>query len=181
VKKNLVKISIDVEAWKKDLKDGLTCSVSNWKRALGTLTAGFLTFSITVLSANPGYSWQMLNSGIQYWGIAVFTRLSGLLATSGYAGTFLTALFSLLVGVTMTNTVIQLKMNKMDISSLGAIPGFLAGGCASCGVGVLSLLGFGGVLASMPYQGNSLRMSAVLLLMALIIRTGNPETCKIQN
>lgn len=175
-----MKISIDLEAWKKDLKQGLRGSVLNWKRALGTLTVGFLTFSITVLSANPVYSWQMLNSGLQYWGIAILTRLSGLLATSGYTGTFLTALFSLLVGVTMTNTIIQLKMNKLDISSLGAIPGFLAGGCASCGVGVLSLLGFGGVLASMPYQGNSLRIGAVILLIALIIRTGNPDTCKLR-
>lgn len=176
----MVKISIDLDAWKKDLREGLTGSVSNWKRALGTLTLGFLTFSITVLSANPVYSWQMLNSGLQYWGIAVVTRLSGLLATSGYAGAILTATFSMLVGVTMTNTVIQLRMNKLDMSSLGAIPGFLAGGCASCGVGVLSLLGFGGVLASMPYQGNSLRIGAVLLLIELIIRTGNPDSCKLK-
>ncbi len=175
----MVKISIDPVSWRRDLKQGLIGSVSNWKRGLGTLLVGFFSFSITVLSANPGYSWQMLNSGIQFWGIALTTRLSGLLATSGYTGAVLTILFSLLVGVTMTNTVIQLRMNKMDLSSLGAIPGFLAGGCASCGVGVLSLLGFGGALASMPYQGNSLRFMAVLLLAALIIRTGNPDTCKL--
>lgn len=180
MKNPLVKISIDLGAWKKDFKEGLSGSVSNWKRIFGTLIAGFLTFSITVLSANPGYSWQMLHSGIQFWGMALITRLSGLLATSGYTGAILTALFSLLVGVTVTNTVIQLRMNKLDISSLGAIPGFLAGGCASCGVGVLSLLGFGGVLASMPYQGNSLRIGAVLLLIALIIRTGNPDSCKLK-
>lgn len=179
MKKTLVKISIDFDAWKKDLREGLTGSVSNWRRAFGTLIVGFLTFSITVLSANPVYSWQMLNSGVQFWGVAVITRLSGLLATSGYTGALLTAIFSLLVGVTMTNTVIQLRINKLDLSSLGAIPGFLAGGCASCGVGVLSLLGFGGVLASMPYQGNSLRIGAVVLLIALIIRTGNPDSCKL--
>ena len=175
----MVKISIDLKAWKKDLKEGLTSSVLNWKRAIGTLTVGFLTFSVTVLSANPEYSLQMINSGIQFWGLAVITRLSGLLATSGYWGALFTAIFSLLVGVTMTNTIIQLRMNKIDLSSLGAIPGFLAGGCASCGVGVLSILGFGGALASMPYQGNLLRLGGVILLLALITRTGNPETCKL--
>jgi hypothetical protein len=174
-----VKIKIDPEAWKKDLKEGFTGSVSNWWRAIGTLTVGFLAFSLTILSANPQYSWQMLNSGVEFWGIAFITRLSGVLATSGYTGVSLTALFSILVGVSMTNTVIQLRMNQLDLSSLGALPGFLAGGCASCGVGVLSLLGFGGVMASMPYQGNSLRLAAVILLMALIIRTGNPDSCKL--
>ncbi len=176
---NSVKIKIDQEAWKKDLKEGLAGSVSSWKRALGTFTVGFLAFSIAILSANPQYSWQMLNSGIEFWSIAVITRLSGVLATSGYTGVLLTVLFSVLVGVTMTNTLIQLRMNKLDFSSLGALPGFLAGGCASCGVGVLSLLGFGGVLASMPFQGNLLRLGGVILLLALITRTGNPDTCKL--
>lgn len=175
-----MKIKIDPEAWKKDLRDGLTGSVANWKRAIGTLTVGFLAFSLTILSANPQYSWQMLNSGFEFWGIAFMTRLSGVLATSGYTGAFLTVLFSVLVGVSMTNTVIQLRMNKLDLSSLGALPGFLAGGCASCGVGVLSLLGLGGVLASMPYQGNSLRLGAVILLAIMVTRTGNPDTCKLK-
>lgn len=178
--KNPVEIKIDPEAWKKNLKEGLTGSVSSWKRALGTLTAGFLAFSLTILSANPNYSWQMLNSGIEFWGIAFITRLSGVLATSGYTGAVLTVLFSVLVGVSMTNTVTQLRMNKVNLSSLGALPGFLAGGCASCGVGVLSLLGLGGVLASMPYQGNSLRLGAVILLIILVTRTGNPDTCKLK-
>lgn len=79
----------------------------------------------------------------------------------------------------MTNTAIQLKRDRFNLNSLGALPGFLAGGCASCGVGVLSILGFGGVLASMPFGGNLLRFSGVLLLIALIVRTGNPDTCKI--
>lgn len=174
-----MKIRIDPKAWKNSFKKGLIGSVSNRKRALGTLTVGFLAFLLTIFSANPGYSWQMLNAGIEFWWIAFVTRLSGVLATSGYIGAFLTALFSLLVGVTMTNTVIQLRMNRLDLSSIGALPGFLAGGCASCGVGVLSLLGFGGVLASMPFQGNSLRLGAVILLTVLITRTGNPDACKI--
>lgn len=174
-----MKIRIDPEAWKNSFKEGVIGSISNWKRALGTLVVGFSAFLLTIFSANPMYSWQMLNSGFEYWGIAFITRLSGVLATSGYTGAFLTALFSILVGVTMTNTVIQLRMNSLDLSSLGALPGFLAGGCASCGVGVLSLLGFGGVLASMPFQGNSLRFGAVILLIALITRTGNPDTCEL--
>lgn len=172
-------INLDPEAWKKDLKEGVKGAFRNSRRSIGTFVVGLLTFSLTVFSANPGYSIQMLSSGLEYWPIAFMTRFTGLLMNSGYTGTVLTLIFSALVGVTLTNTVIQLRMNRVDLSSIGALPGFLAGGCASCGVGVLSLLGFGGVLASLPFQGNLLRFGGVLLLVALIIRTGNPETCEI--
>ena len=174
-----VKIEINPTGWRRSLFQGLTASVSNRRRALGTLLTGFSAFLLTIFSASPGYSMQMLSSGFQYWGIAFITRFTGVIMNTGYTGLFLTILFSTLVGVTMVNTLIQLKMNKVDFSSLGAVPGFLAGGCASCGVGVLSLLGFGGVLASLPFAGNSLRLGGIILLTILIVRTGDPETCEI--
>ncbi len=174
-----LKIQINPGNWKKDLFQGLEGAAANKKRALGTSTVGLSAFFLTVFSANPEYSIQMLTSGVQYWKIAFITRFSGMFATSGYAGIFLTLIFAMLVGVTMTNTAVQLRRNRLNLSGLGALPGFLAGGCASCGVGVLSLLGFGGVLASMPFEGNLLRLGGVLLLMALVVRTGNPDTCKI--
>lgn len=171
--------SFDAESWRKGFSEGVRGAFRDRRRALSTSLAGLTAFLITVFSANPGYSVQMLFSGVRQWPIAFVTRFSGLIMNTGYTGLFLTLAFSALVGVSLTNTVVQLKMNKLDISSLGALPGFLAGGCASCGVGVLSLLGFGGVLASMPFQGNLLRLGGVILLLALITRTGNPDTCKL--
>lgn len=172
-------IKLNPQAWKRGLLKGLKGSISNSKRALGAAVVSLSTFLLTIFSANPGYSLQMLSSGMRYWGIAFMTRFTGMIMNTGYSGVLLTAAFSLLVGVTMTNTVVQLRMNRVSLNSLGALPGFLAGGCASCGVGVLSLLGFGGVLASMPFAGNILRLGGVLLLVALIIRTGNPDLCEI--
>lgn len=174
-----LKIKINPKAWKRDFFQGMKGASSSKKRALSTSLVGLFTFFITVFSASPEYSMQMLSSGIQFWQLAFITRFSGMYATSGLIGIGLTLLFAMLVGVTMTNTLIQLKANRINLSSLGALPGFLAGGCASCGVGVLSLLGFGGVLASMPFAGNSLRLGGVLLLAVLITRNGNPDTCKI--
>ncbi len=172
-------LSLNPEAWRTDIKNGVKGAFRNRWRAAASLFTGLAAFLLTVFSANPGYSLQMLSSGIQHWPIAFITRFTGLIMNSGYAGLVLTLLFSALVGVTMTNTVVQLRRNKVNLSSLGALPGFLAGGCASCGVGVLSLLGFGGVLASMPFAGNSLRLAGVLLLIMLIIRTGDPDLCEI--
>jgi hypothetical protein len=177
--KMTVEIRLNPQAWKRGLLQGLKGSISNRRRALGTAAVSISTFLFTVFSANPGYSIQMLSSGMQHWGIAFITRFTGMIMNAGYTGLLLTATFSVLVGVTMTNTVVQLRTNRINLNSLGALPGFLAGGCASCGVGILSLLGFGGVLASMPFAGNSLRLGGVLLLVALIIRTGNPDLCEI--
>lgn len=174
-----IEITINPRKWSEGLKQGLEGASRNWKRVAGTSSVGLSAFLLTVFSSSPEYSMQMLSSGIKYWSLAFSTRLSGLLATSGYTGLLLTLVFSALVGATMTNTVVQLRMNRLDLGSLGALPGFLAGGCASCGVGVLSLLGFGGILASMPYEGNLLRLGGIVLLAGLITRTGNPDTCKI--
>jgi len=174
-----MKITVNPKAWKRDFLQGIQGASKNWKRSLGTAFVGLSAFFLTVFSASPEYSVQMLMAGVEYWSFAFITRFSGMYATSGLAGIFLTLIFSAMVGVTMTNTVVQLRMNKVNLSSLGAVPGFLAGGCASCGVGVLSLLGFGGVLASMPFEGNLLRLGGVLLLGALITRTGNPDICKL--
>lgn len=174
-----LEITIKPGNWLTGLKEGLEGGSRGWKRVFATASVSLSAFLLTIFSASPEYSIQMLSSGAQYWSLAFSTRLSGLVATSGYLGLLLTAVFSALVGVTMTNTMVQLRMNRLDLNSLGALPGFLAGGCASCGVGVLSLLGFGGVLASMPYEGNLLRLGGVLLLIVLIARTGNPDTCKI--
>lgn len=175
----MYRIRIDPRSWIQEIAEGFKASVSTRYRAAGTAAGACLTFLFTVFSANPGYSLQMLSSGIKYWDIAFSTRLAGMLMNTGYIGVFLTLFFSVLVGVTMINTVIQLRMNRVDLGSLGALPGFLAGGCASCGVGVLSLLGLGGVLGSLPFQGNLLRLGGVILLAAMMKKTGDPETCKI--
>lgn len=172
-------MKVDAEKLWKDLQEGLKAPISSKKRIFGASSIAFLSFSFMVLSANPEYSLQMMAAGLRYWPLAFRIRLLGIFSNAGYAGISLIGLFSLLVGVTMTNTAIQLKMNRISLDSLGALPGFLASGCASCGVGVLSILGFGGVLASMPFQGNLLRVGGILFLTILIARTGNPETCEI--
>lgn len=174
-----LEIQFNPQAWKRSFLQGLRGAAANKGRALGTVIAALLTLLITVFSANPGYSLQMLSSGVQYWGIAFITRFTGMIMNAGYTGMLLTLVFSALVGVTMVNTVVQLRRSKLSLDAAGALPGFLAGGCASCGVGILSLLGFGGVLATLPFEGNLLRLGGVVLLTALVINTGNPDTCKI--
>ncbi len=159
------------------LKTGILSSVSSGKRLLSTVVLSILSFSILVFSTNVGMSLQMISSGQVL--SALYLRLTGLSLTAGYSAVLLNILFSILVGITFTNTLTQLRRGKVSKDALGSIPGFVAGGCASCGVGVLSLLGLGGVLASLPFQGDLLRLAGVLMLGALILRTGDPELCEV--
>lgn len=172
-------ITLNPGAWKQAFITGVKSSVSTKKRAGLTLSVGLSVFILSLLLANPQYSWQMITSGTQYWSIALQTRFYGVLDMSGVAGVLLTSIFSFMTGITLTNTAIQLKMNSISYDALGAIPGIAAAGCASCGVGVLSLLGLGAVMASLPFNGNLLRLGAVMILLFVITRTGDPETCKL--
>lgn len=170
---------IDRSRLRKNFMEGVKAPFTSWKRTTGTVLASFIAFSVSILSTNPEYSIQMISSGLKYWPTAFQIRTLGLLTTTGLTGLFLTIIFSVLVGMTITNTLVQLRMSKLSTDTLGALPGFLAGGCASCGVGVLSVLGLSGVLASLPFHGNLLKLGGVMLLLVLITRTGNPETCSV--
>lgn len=174
------KISLTPEAWKQAFKTGVKSSVSTKKRSGLTFSVGLSVFLLSILLANPQYSWQMITSGTQYWSTALNTRFFGLMSMSGIIGIFLTLVLSFLTGTTATNTFVQLKMNSISFDALGAIPGLAAAGCASCGVGVLSIIGLGAVMASLPFNGNLLRLGAVTVLILVITRTGDPETCKLQ-
>ncbi|EGQ42963.1 MAG: hypothetical protein J07AB43_09520 [Candidatus Nanosalina sp. J07AB43] len=159
------------------LKHGLSSPLSSRSRLASTAVSSIVSFGILILSTNIGMSLQMISSGKVL--SALYIRLTGLSLTAGYSAVLLNILFSILVGITFTNTLTQLRRGKVSKDALGSIPGFVAGGCASCGVGVLSLLGLGGVLASLPFQGDLLRLAGVLMLGALILRTGDPELCEI--
>lgn len=176
---NMGSLTETIERYLEDLTDGIKGSTDDWRRSLTTLGVSTAAFLLSLFSANPGYSVQMLSSGVQYWWIAFLTRFTGMLMNTGYTGILLTGIFSLLVGITMTNTVIQIRRSRLNMDAVGALPGFLAGGCASCGVGVLSVLGLGGVLATLPFEGNLIRLGGVALLTALVVRTGDPDTCEI--
>ena len=164
----------------RKFREGLQSPFRRISTGLATSGLAFLFFLFTVFSANVKFSVQMLSSGPEYWIPAFQIRYGGLIATSGYTGLLLTLSFCILSAVLIANTLTELKSKNIDFSAAGVIPGFLAAGCASCGVGLLTFLGLGGALASMPFQGNLLRLGAAILLVGLITRNGSPEKCDIE-
>jgi len=54
------------------------------------------------------------------------------------------------------------------IGTFGVALGFISAGCSACGLGLISLFGLGGALATLPLKGVEISIIAIVLLMVSI-------------
>ena len=77
----------------------------------------------------------------------------------------------------------QLSREKFSLfGSIGLFFGFLAPGCAACGIGLASILGIGGAIVSLPFGGKEISFVAFILLGYANLRVArkiNKNTCSI--
>lgn len=145
-----------------------------------TLLGGATAYILLVIFSFPTYMYQLLGRSILYLPEVIAMSTYSILDTAGLIGLSLTIIYAALTGITLTNFYLNLKNQSSDLKNLGAfLPGFLVSGCASCGVGLLPFIGFTGVLVSLPFSGNSIRVAGILLMLGLLQRSGDPETCSV--
>lgn len=165
-----------------DLVAALSFPLTTNRRVFVTAVLAVLTYVVLILSSFPTYSMQMLTAGVGYLDDAVLALTANTYASIGWFGLGLIVTYAILTGFALTNIVAQIRM--LDISSardiVGIVPGLLASGCASCGAGVLGLLGFAGALAAMPFNGNLLRLGGIALLVFFLARSGDPRACEVR-
>ena len=161
----------------------MTYPVSSRRRLAGTAVATTLTYVVLILSTFPGMSVQMLAAGPQWVDETLVLLTQNTLATVGATGLTLVVLYAILTGAAVTVTAGQLfHGGGSGPSTLGGVlPGFVVSGCASCGAGVLGLLGFAGALAAMPFHGNLLRVAGILLLIGFLAHAGDPRRCRVEH
>ena len=157
----------------------LSSSFTDWKTGGLTLVTASTFFLVTLAASRPSTVVSGFSTGVSAGAAALKIRFFGLIAVSGALGVFLTGLLSFLTGVLLVNSLKGLRSSGFNFDSLAALPGVAASGCASCGVGALSLVGMGGALAAAPFHGNGIRAAAVLLITGLLIRRGDPTTCNV--
>ena len=151
------------------------------RRALVTAAFAVATYCLLVLSTFPTYSMQMLGAGPGYVDDALLALTANTYRTVGGTGLGLVVVYAVATGVALTTTVARVR----DAGPTGArslwsvLPGLVASGCASCGAGVLGLLGFVGALAAMPFDGNLLRLGGIALLVGYLSRVGHPRRCEL--
>ena len=148
-------------------------------RTLATVFVAVATYCLLILSTFPTYSLQLLGADLGYLDEAVLALTANTYQTTGTVGLGLIVAYAVTTGVALTAAAGRVRVaGRSGASGLSTVlPGLLASGCASCGAGVLGLLGFAGALATLPFHGNLLRLAGLLLLVGYLSRLGDPRRC----
>lgn len=156
-------------------------SIRSHKAFSITFASALLMFVLLVLSSFPEYSYQLVAANPLLIFTAVAALTGNLSASSGVLAVFLTIIYSIVGGVAISNLVDQFRLQSSGVKEAGLLsPGLVVSGCAGCGAGVLGLVGLGGALASLPFQGNLVRAGGILLLVFFLGRTGDPTKCSVE-
>jgi len=164
----------------EDLKRGFKTSLKRERLPLTLSVSVFFYILVSTLSF-PQYSIQLLGKNIFYLDNAVVTLSHNTFKSAGLTGIVLSFMYSMLAGIAVTGIVGTVRKKGLkETKDLSAVmPGLAAAGCASCGVGFLALVGLGGSLALLPFEGNLLRALAVVILLAVIAKNGSKDLCSI--
>jgi hypothetical protein len=118
-----------------------------------------------------GYRWNILIALL----MGMWTAMSGL-------SLFLLTVVAILTGLNLVLTIGRLRSirssGKIHWAIGGSsILGIVGSGCASCGLPILALLGFGGAAAYLPFQGVELSLVATILLSVslYVLMTGRVQ------
>ncbi|MDP3916805.1 MAG: hypothetical protein Q8Q42_00785 [Nanoarchaeota archaeon] len=136
------------------------------------ITTSFLFFSLSILPKNFDaiFSLSKRLSFAEYMKF-IIALYKGSLTDAYLHSTVILIIISVLIGIVVSLITFKVIANSRlmgNISKSGAagtFVGMLVPVCAPCGIGLLSLIGIGGVIAYLPYQGTELGILAILLLL----------------
>lgn len=167
--------------WTSDLGAALRYPFTAPVRAAVTVLVAAVVYLLLVLSTFPEYSVQMLTAGVGYLDETVVALTETTYRSVGWVGLGLVVAYGGLTAVALTNMVAQFRIHGDSSTgdAAGLLPGLVASGCASCGAGLLGFLGFAGVLAAMPFHGSLLRVGGLVVLLGVLVRTGDPRRCRV--
>jgi hypothetical protein len=164
------------------LQEAIKASLTG-KRAFLTISGGLLAYFLLAFFSVPTYSSQLLSRSWTYLPEVMSTATIGMIETTGMIGLILTLTYSAITGITITNAYLSIRSQSFSrILDVGAfLPGLIVTGCASCGAGLLAVLGFTGALATLPFEGNLIKLGGILVMAGLLNHSGNPEICANPN
>jgi len=164
-----------------DLRDALTASVTGKRQLVITGAGTVAAFVVVTLLSFPAYTQQLLGASMFYLDDAVVALTWNMHQSAGTTGLLLAIIYAGLVGATLSVLSLQIQLNGVRAAGNvgGVVPGMLASGCAGCGVGLLSLMGFAGVVSALPFHGNSIRVAGILVLVYVLARVGDPRRCTV--
>lgn len=161
-------------------------TLRNRRSIIGGIALTLVFWTVFMLLVFPAYAVQQLQfGGVGSLDNAIATLLWYQYASGGPVGVVLPAAISILAAVSIIYFITAIRTTTPVSESVwsgaaGGI-GFLSAGCASCSVGALSLLGFTGGLALLPFNGRELQVASIGLLVLSLEYAGRNTTCRIDN
>jgi len=138
------------------------------------------TYVVLVASADPTAFAAAVAVDVAVLPDLVVASTLGTYRAAGSLGLALTVAYAVLAGV--ATVVVAANVRNGDGGTeglLGVAPGVLAAGCATCGAGLLPLLGVTGAYALFPYAGNLVRALGLVAVLLALARTGDPRVCRV--
>lgn len=157
----------------------LRYAVGSIPRALATAVASGIAFLIYIVFSFPRFYLELFLSGNWEYALRIF--LWDFVFTGDYFSLALILVYSVLSGVMLVVLVRQFRFHGTTNarSAFGALPGFIVAGCASCGAGLLGLIGAFGAVSLFPFAGDGVRILGIALILFVLSRTGDPQECRI--
>jgi hypothetical protein len=150
----------------------------NWNYSLLALVIAGFFYIFNALLNNITNIWDFVKTlGVKQTLIYVGNLIIGFKATLLDHSFYNVIALSLLTGILISLMAYKYKMTSMPIKKKDGVFGgfvaflaFIVPGCASCGIGLLALLGLGSALASLPFGGQEVTILATVLMIFVIFK-----------
>lgn len=163
-----------------DLRKSIQFAFSTRKSQLAILVMSAITFLFFIMLTFPRYAIQMVTAGPEYWNNMIISLIWLITESSGFIGISLIAIYALVTGILITVVLRSIKYQSHEKSGLLSIlPAIVFSGCASCGAGLLGVLGAFGYASIFPFGGNLVRFLGILLVLGVLMWTGDPRECAV--
>jgi hypothetical protein len=173
-------ISDSVRSYWVDFRKAVGFSVDSWRKRVGVVLLSVLSFLFFVGLTFPQYAFDLVISGPQYWYDAFASLLWLMRESSGLLGVSLVVLYAIATGVLSVVVLGSIKYRSNGSGGfLSVLPAVLFSGCASCGAGLLGVIGAFGLASVFPFDGNLIRVMGILLVIGVLSWVGDPRECAV--
>ncbi len=158
-----------------NVRDALKEVYSSKKYFVVTLVVASVIFLFNTLINN----YRIIFSNFSF--SLFFSLLKGTITIMTTLSLLFLIIMSILAGVVTVMTVFLVKRQikgSLKASSSSILVSLIAPACPSCAMGLLSVLGFGGFLAVLPFKGLELGFLGIGLLAVSIVYLSNKITTK---
>lgn len=169
-----------MSVYRSQFRDAVKFAFNSWKTVLSVIGISIFSFILFVGLTFPQYAFEMGSAGVEYWDDAFFSLLWLMRESSGVLGVSLVVLYSIVTGVLTVVVIGQVRyQSKGSGGILSVLPAILFSGCASCGAGLLGVIGAFGFASIFPFEGNLVRGVGIVMVLVVLAWIGDPRKCRI--